>query len=265
MVNFRRCGGPTPQPAPPRVNWEDYNYPPCGIHMWHYSPGELEPAPRAVARMMQAAYCVPVCSLLVNLLVTVVLLGMGLSDPINLMYSAFNVIIGVLAGLWTWMTGYQGLGQKKHDQMRRYLWCWAILTVVMLLLCTAALNNINGWVRVGMLQREGADIAAARNATAAGDGATDAESGLDGGRQFWLAASVVESILWTISVLLGVNAWCWMWQVYHHGPLAAAGLGKLFGGSPLAATERTAEAPPARGRPMFGRGGRARMIDDMQV
>ena len=264
MVKWsNRCAvgcSPSQQPQQ-RIDWDDYNYPPV-LRMWHYEPLELEPAPRFVSRAMEAAFIVPVGTLVLNIPVTIALVAMERLDGLCLMYSFFNFIIGGLAGLWAFMTGYQGIGKKKHSAVRKYLIEWALLICLMFLPCFLAFINFNGWVRVNQLSHE-----------------TEGK-----GRTFWLAASVIESILWTVSIVLGIAAWACtyqvgqcLWrahsqpvqhhpapsQVHQHGPLALGRLARWMpdttrggGGAEMSDESSLAERSISRPRDWRGNSGR---------
>mmetsp|Transcript_18207 Transcript_18207/g.37080 ORF Transcript_18207/g.37080 Transcript_18207/m.37080 type:complete len:221 (+) Transcript_18207:68-730(+) len=180
-------------------NWEDFNYPPL-LNLWHYAPHELEAGPRIVARTLHAALLLALLALACNLLVNLGVVVAGFSHAIYIMYGLFNLLLGMLIGMWTTMAcGYKGMASNKPKLMRRYLWVWGLLTLGMAVASLLSLINFNGWARVASLVARPADPAI---------------------QLFWLVGSVIESSVWTLACVVSAVAWTMIFRANRDGPAA---------------------------------------------
>eukprot|EP00316_Scyphosphaera_apsteinii_P013397 CAMPEP_0119341370 /NCGR_PEP_ID=MMETSP1333-20130426/102207_1 /TAXON_ID=418940 /ORGANISM="Scyphosphaera apsteinii, Strain RCC1455" /LENGTH=217 /DNA_ID=CAMNT_0007353313 /DNA_START=69 /DNA_END=722 /DNA_ORIENTATION=+ len=205
---------PSLSELPPSMNWEDFNYPPM-LRMWHYDPAELDLSPRFIARVMHAAFLLPVFTLVLNLAFTVVLIALGQMEVINAMFSCFNLLIGFAAGLWVFMSGYKGIAARKSRMQFRYVICWGMLTAVMGAFSLLAVANLNGWVRVAHLMQQ---RAWSRDTT-------------NRAQTIWLVAAICEASLWSSCFVLSAYAWYTVLRVYRDGPVVFSRMNNWLGRS----------------------------------
>merc|ERR1712228_785207 len=153
---------------------------------------------------MHVAFLLPMLTLVLNLVFTLLLIVLAQIDAINAMYSCFNLLIGCAAGLWVFMNGYKGIAARKTRMQYRYIIGWGLLTVVMGAFSLLAVANLNGWVRVAHLMQQPAS---------SGDVGGSAHTA-------WLIVSICEASLWSSCFVLSTYACYMVLRVYREGPIA---------------------------------------------
>ena len=106
-------------PGTPNVNWETYNFPPL-LNLFHLTYGELDVSANAVAQKIIASWGVLVLALVLNFVDTCVLVGSDTAPRISIMYSIFNLFIGMVVGTYMLFVGYYGIGKPDTFSLLKF-------------------------------------------------------------------------------------------------------------------------------------------------
>lgn len=92
-----------------------------------------------------------------------------------------DLVIGASVGFYAFFSGYKGVAIASSSMMHRYMAMQGALIVLEFAFSIMAAANFNGWMRIDQISS-----------------APTKELKL-----YWLAATFIESVLWTITYIVG--------------------------------------------------------------
>eukprot|EP00164_Ancoracysta_twista_P001149 GFYU01001507.1.p1 GENE.GFYU01001507.1~~GFYU01001507.1.p1 ORF type:complete len:212 (-),score=54.18 GFYU01001507.1:113-748(-) len=181
-------------PNKPKINWENYNYPPY-LRLVHVDFTELQGEAQRTAVFVHRAYILMMSTLGLNFFTSFVLACAGIADQgLAVMYSIFNIIIGGVVGMYSFYRCYVGICNNTDRDLWFWLIPWAILTIFMWIFSGINGLNMHGWANIA-----------------------DAKA-VDGGiSDFWVAMAVIESLLWTGGAIYSMFCIYMVWMFKEKG------------------------------------------------
>eukprot|EP00242_Pyramimonas_sp_CCMP2087_P016420 CAMPEP_0198198670 /NCGR_PEP_ID=MMETSP1445-20131203/2111_1 /TAXON_ID=36898 /ORGANISM="Pyramimonas sp., Strain CCMP2087" /LENGTH=205 /DNA_ID=CAMNT_0043868299 /DNA_START=318 /DNA_END=935 /DNA_ORIENTATION=+ len=136
----------TPQP---KVDWEDFNYPPY-FRLIHYDEEDLQvPDQRFAVCWAHRSYILTVFLLVLNFLANVVLAAAGVpNSSVHILYSLFNFIIVSIVGGYSFFQAYKGLVKGSSKTTKKGLVAQSAVMLFIFLSCLLGSSNFNGWLNL---------------------------------------------------------------------------------------------------------------------
>eukprot|EP00930_Biecheleria_cincta_P042668 TRINITY_DN29359_c0_g1_i1.p1 TRINITY_DN29359_c0_g1~~TRINITY_DN29359_c0_g1_i1.p1 ORF type:complete len:223 (+),score=39.64 TRINITY_DN29359_c0_g1_i1:68-736(+) len=161
------------------INWNDFNYPPV-VRLIHYNAKELPGSLQGTVHCLHLGFIVVFVACWVNFLDTLILVPGGGQPASWLIQSMLHLVLLPSFALGTFYIGYRGLAEPNTALVARYKWVQLALMLVFVIFSIVPTGCVNGIWRVQTV---------------------GSAPGLAG---FWTAATLVESLLWTLAAGLAL-------------------------------------------------------------
>eukprot|EP00826_Nyctotherus_ovalis_P022550 TRINITY_DN1745_c0_g2_i17.p2 TRINITY_DN1745_c0_g2~~TRINITY_DN1745_c0_g2_i17.p2 ORF type:complete len:215 (+),score=46.32 TRINITY_DN1745_c0_g2_i17:124-768(+) len=172
------------QPTPSsnsKINWNDYNFPPC-IHIVHFSLAELQGPVKRFVLCIYLSFLIIIGVLIINLLSTIIQVS-KYTKGINMFFTFLNIVIFIPVSAFTAYSGYCGACRRPPESgtILRYKICQGVVCILWLVFSIIRGGCFNGWTRITLLKREKESAA-----------------------NFCIFLTVLESLGYTFSLILGL-------------------------------------------------------------
>eukprot|EP01029_Cantina_marsupialis_P028533 TRINITY_DN776353_c0_g1_i1.p1 TRINITY_DN776353_c0_g1~~TRINITY_DN776353_c0_g1_i1.p1 ORF type:complete len:219 (-),score=50.81 TRINITY_DN776353_c0_g1_i1:164-820(-) len=171
------------------INWTDFNFPfRCEpLNLVHFDLQEIKQKcgmePFNISKLLAWWFYLVVGCTFLNLIDTIIVAATvdNLSHHWKVLYSIFNMIIGFTFGLYVMYNGYKGVAEPSPTARQKAKLGMCIALVLILTQILLGTGNVNG---LGNFSSDRYDAA--------------------GSKGFWDLAIIVESIAWTVTLVLGI-------------------------------------------------------------
>eukprot|EP00696_Hemimastix_kukwesjijk_P002613 gnl/Hemi2/1321_TR465_c0_g1_i1.p1 gnl/Hemi2/1321_TR465_c0_g1~~gnl/Hemi2/1321_TR465_c0_g1_i1.p1 ORF type:complete len:270 (+),score=80.75 gnl/Hemi2/1321_TR465_c0_g1_i1:84-893(+) len=194
---------PSSKPGKPKdtsgIDWENFNYPPL-LNLCHIDRDELSPAQDKAVGAAHWSFRLFNYLLVQNFIFTIILVSVGSSySGINIFYSGLDMLIVISANLYSFYMCFKGVARPANEFLKRYLIIQIVMILVELLFSIIGAGPLHGWAAIPE-----------KNDHGAGEGVSG----------FWVAAAVIESLMYTFAYIHSSYAWYLNFLYFKNGPKA---------------------------------------------
>mmetsp|Transcript_149200 Transcript_149200/g.477887 ORF Transcript_149200/g.477887 Transcript_149200/m.477887 type:complete len:239 (-) Transcript_149200:110-826(-) len=165
------------------IKWEDFNYPAC-FPLIHFDILELPFRLRKTVRLLNISFLLTIFICAVNVVDTIVLMGLVGLPAMWVVQSLLNLVLLPTAQFGTFYMAYRGLAGFDMLLVHRFQLAQLMLCILGVVCATVPYQCINGLLRLAFMESAWGEV--------------------PGVEAFGAVAVIVESMLWMLSVCLGL-------------------------------------------------------------